>query len=181
MRRTSTWRTLHAAHLTLELDGVDLVGRTAATVNGEVDGAEIADEVTPDAPVALAGITIAGQADAAAATITTDRTTVRALVLAAVERQFGVRATDVELAAPDRLILTAPGATLEGTFVVSAPDVLGLATPLGTVTVLQIDPENSTSPGFRVRHVGPSQDRCHVRRQRAAPRRLRTACRPARR
>lgn len=134
------WRTLHAAHLTLELGGVDLFGRTAATVSGQIDGARVASDATASSE-AVAEISIAGRADAAAATVTTDRATVRALVLAAVERQFGVHATDVALAAPNRLILTAPGARLEGTFVVSAPDALGISTALGTVTVLRIDPE----------------------------------------
>jgi hypothetical protein len=136
----ATWTTLRAASLTLVLDEVDFISRTAATIHGTITGADIGGDAALN-PSPVASIDIDGPANAAAATITVDRASIRASLLAAVHRSFGVTATDVVLLPPDRLRLVAPGATLEGSIVIDPAGGLALSTPLGTVTMLTVDPD----------------------------------------
>lgn len=134
------WHGLSASGLGLELVDVDLVGRSAATVHGRFDGAAMDAGEGGSAPSATATITFDGPADAAFTTIDVDRASVRALVSAAVSRSFSTQLSDVELVAPDRLRLVAPGASLEGSLRVTAPNELSLSTRLGTVPLVTIDP-----------------------------------------
>ena len=136
-----TWRRVTASRLGLELDGVDLFGRTAATVHGRFDGVAIDDgQGSSPAGAAVATITFDGPADGAAATIEVDRDSVRNLVTAAVSRAFNVRLSDVELAAPDRLRLTVAGTSIEGSVTVDGDRGLALSTRLGQVRIVTIDP-----------------------------------------
>jgi len=133
------WRTLHATRVQLTLDGVDLFGRTVTTIHGTIEGAEIAEDGSPD-PIPVASIALDGPADEAAVTITVERAAVRAVILAAIQREFGTGATDVQLVAPNVLRLTMPGATIEGTMVIASDGLLALSTRLGEVTMLRVDP-----------------------------------------
>jgi len=133
------WRTLQAKRLQLTLDGVDLFARTITTIHGTIDGAEITEVGSPD-PIQVASIALDGPAGEAAVTITIERAAIRAVVLAAVQRQFGTGATDVQLVAPNGLRLTTPGATIEGTMVIASDGSLAFSTRLGEVTMLRVDP-----------------------------------------
>ena len=82
-----------------------------------------------------------GQPAAAAdAAITVDAATIRRLIVAAVEREFGVKATGVELVAPNRLRLAAPGATIDASLVIDERGALAVSTPLGSVEMFRVDP-----------------------------------------
>jgi hypothetical protein len=130
------WRSLKARDLDLRLDDVDLFSRTAATVSGTIDGAELAG-TTLDPP--RVAITIDGPATGAIATILADRATVRRIVLAGVSATFHVDATDATLVAPDRLRVTTPGAVIEGSLVIDGDHVVAMATPLGSIPLLTLD------------------------------------------
>ena len=132
------WRALHADKLALTLDGVDLIERTADTVRGSIDGVELDDGRGGTA--AATSIRLAGPTDSAAATITIAAEDVRSAVTTAVASRFGVQATDVQLAGPDRIRLVTPGATIEGRLVIDGAGDLAFATPLGNATMLHIDP-----------------------------------------
>jgi hypothetical protein len=131
------WKALRARHVALRLDGVDLVARTADEVHGTIQDAELADGRGGSA--AASSIELVGPADAAAATITVDRSTVEALVKAAVKQQFGVTASSVDLIEPDRLRIVTPGLTAEASLVIDNGS-LAVSTPLGTAPVVRIDP-----------------------------------------
>jgi hypothetical protein len=135
------WQSLRAARLSLTFDGVDLFARTATTIHGSLHDADVAadDEATGGEPAPTATIDVNGPAAAADAAITVDAATIRRLILAAVEREFGVRATGVELLAPNRLRLAAPGATIEATLVIDGRGALALSTALGSVEMFRVD------------------------------------------
>jgi hypothetical protein len=133
------WHSVKAARLSLTLINVDLLARSLGSIDGTIEAATLADPSGLD-PAPIANIGIDGPADAAWTTITVDPSSFREVVLAAVFRQFGVQATNVELTAPDQLRLTTPGATFEGTLVIDPEGSLALSTRLGTVTMLRLDP-----------------------------------------
>ncbi|HEV7810213.1 MAG TPA: hypothetical protein VGO64_06425 [Candidatus Limnocylindrales bacterium] len=130
------WRNLKARGLDLRLEDVDLFGRTAGTVSGSIDGAELAGTTIEPPRVA---ITLDGPAPQARATILADRVTVRRLVLAGVADTFHVEATDAVLVAPDRLRVSTPGAVIEGSLVIDGDHVVAMATPLGSIPLLTLD------------------------------------------
>jgi hypothetical protein len=72
-----TWRTFRAARLQLTLRDVDLFGRTAGSIEGTIDGAELQ---TAEDPVPTADVTIEGTGSEAAATIRVSGATVDRLV-----------------------------------------------------------------------------------------------------
>lgn len=135
-----TWHALTAARLGLELDDVDLLRRSAAAVHGRFDGVAVEDGAGGVASAAVATVTFDGAPSAATTTIELDRGSVQALVSAAAARSFSVDVTDVQLVSPDRLRLVAPGAAIEGSLRVTAPNQISLATRLGTVPLVAIDP-----------------------------------------
>lgn len=132
------WKALRARHLRLTLDGVDLFAREADAVHGLIEGAELADGRGGTA--AASSIELAGPADAATATITVDRSTVEALVQAAVKQQFGVTVSAVDLLEPDRLRIVTPGLTAEASLVIDEDGSLAVSTPLGIAPIVRIDP-----------------------------------------
>jgi hypothetical protein len=135
-----TWRTLQASRVTLELDDVDLFGRTARTIHGRIDNARIGSEGSADSSIPLSMVDFDGPTGAADASITVEATVVRGLVIAAVQREFGVKASDLELLSPDRIRLTAPGATIDATLVIDGSGALAISTSLGSVEMFRVDP-----------------------------------------
>ena len=131
------FRTFHAAGLHLVLTDVDLVARRAARINGTIDGAELR---TAGGEPTTADVEIDGPADAADATILVEAATVERVVRAAFQTSFGVSIATSELVAPDILRVTAPGATLEGRLTIDAAGAIALTTPLGSTTVISLDP-----------------------------------------
>jgi hypothetical protein len=132
------WKALHADHLALTLSGVDLFARTADRIRGSIDGAQLDDG---KGGIASAGsIELAGPTDAAVATITIEPADVRTAVTAAVSSRFNVQPTDVQLAAPDRIRIVTPNATIEGRLLIEPTGALAFSTPLGNATMLSIDP-----------------------------------------
>jgi hypothetical protein len=131
------FRTFHAARLVLELSDVDLLGRTAGTIDGRVEGAELK---TTDGVPTTAEVTIAGPARAAGARIDVDGATVSRVVTAAFARQIGVPVTGVELAEPDTIRIPTGAGTLEGRLVIDASGAIALSTRLGQASLLSLDP-----------------------------------------
>jgi hypothetical protein len=130
------WNALRAGSMSMRLDGVDLLGRTATTADGLFRDVEL--PVAGDDP-ALVGITIAGSADRARTTIDVDREAVNRIALAAFEREFGTRPDSVELVAPDRIRVLLGGNALSGTLRVEPDGSLVVASFLGTARLLEPD------------------------------------------
>ena len=131
------FRTFHASRLELTLTDVNVIARTAGHISGEIDGAELK---TTDPVPTVADVTIDGAASGAAATIVVDGATIDRLVKAAFQAKFGVTVTSTELVAPATLRVSAPGATVEGAFVVGPDNAISLQTRLGSTEVFRLDP-----------------------------------------
>ncbi|MBA2382592.1 MAG: hypothetical protein H0V73_10830 [Chloroflexi bacterium] len=132
-----SFRTFHAASLDLILTDVDVVARTARHISGRIDGAELA--ATTANPV-RADVTIDGAATAAAATITVPGEMVDRIVKATFQTKFGVALTATELVAPNTLRIGVRGITVEGRLGVDTAGTIVLSTPLGSSTILSLDP-----------------------------------------
>jgi hypothetical protein len=131
------FRTFHAASIDLVLTDVDVIGRTAGRISGRITGAEM---TTTAGEVTSADIDIAGDAGAAAATIVVDHATVTRVVMATFQQKLGVAAGTVELIAPDKLRITAPGALVEGRLLVDSSGAIAFSTSLGSSPILSLDP-----------------------------------------
>jgi hypothetical protein len=131
------FRTFHAASLDLVLSDVDLLSRRAARISGRITGAEL---TTGDGATTKADVTIDGAAAAAAARIVVDGATVDRAVKAALMAKLGVAVTSMELVAPDVLRISVPGASVQGRLVIDDSGAIALSTPLGSATILRLDP-----------------------------------------
>ena len=132
-----TFRTFHADRLDLTLVDVDLLGRTAATIQGTIGGAAV---TTPDGVPTTADVTIDGDAAAAPAEIRIDAATVDRVARATFGQQLGAAVTRTELVAPDVLRIVTPVATLEGRLLVDGSGTIVLENRLGQVRILTLDP-----------------------------------------
>jgi hypothetical protein len=127
------WKTLRADTLSLTLDDVDLIGRSAARANGRLTGVELAD-VEP--PGSAATVDIAGPARSATVTITFDRSTAEAIAAGAFEQRTGVRPTRTRLSAPDAIRFEAGPIDVSGAITVGPDGSLGVTTSQGRVIML---------------------------------------------
>ena len=130
------FRTFHAASLDLVLADVDVLGRTAGRINGRITGAEM---TTAGGETTTADVDIEGTAGAADATIVVDGATVARVVKATFQQKFGVAVTKTELIAPDKLRITAPGATVAGQLLVDSSGAIAFSTSLGSAPILSLD------------------------------------------
>jgi hypothetical protein len=130
------WEVLRAGSMTMRLDGVDLLARTATTADGQFRDVEF--PVAGGDP-ALVGIAIHGPADGARTTIDIDAPTVNRMALAAFETTFGTRPDSAELVVPDKIRVVLGGRELSGTLRVDA-DGLVVASGLGTIRLVEPDP-----------------------------------------
>jgi hypothetical protein len=130
------FRTFHAASLDLVLTDVDVIGRTAGRISGRITGAEM---TTAGGDTTTADVDIEGTAGAADATIVVDGATVARVVKATFQQKFGVAVTKTELVAPDKLRITAPGATVEGQLLVDSSGAIAFSTSLGSAPILSLD------------------------------------------
>jgi hypothetical protein len=130
------WEDLRAGSMTMRLDGVDLLGRTATTADGQFRDVELA--VAGGDP-ALVGIAIHGPADGARTTIEIDGPTVNRMALAAFEKTFGTRPDSAELVAPNGVRVGIGDTELNGTLRVDA-DGLVISSGLGTIRLVEPDP-----------------------------------------
>jgi len=131
------WEDLRAGSMSMRLDGVDLLARTATTADGEFRDVELA--VAGGDP-ALVGIGISGPADGACTTIDIDGLTVNQMALNAFEDTIGTRPDSAELVAPNQVRVTVAGRQLSGTLVVEADGALVVETGLGKVRLVEPDP-----------------------------------------
>jgi hypothetical protein len=131
------FRTFHAASLDLVLTDVDVIGRTAARISGRIGGAEMK---TTAGEATSADVDIQGTASAATATIVVDAATVSRVVKATFQEKFGIAVTSTDLVAPDKLRITAPGATVEGQLLVDSSGSIAFSTSLGSSPILSLDP-----------------------------------------
>jgi hypothetical protein len=131
------WNGLHAGSVSLRLDGVDLLGRTATTADGRFG--EVQVPIAQGGP-ALAAITISGPAGRARTTILIDGATVSRLALAAFELKVGARPDAAELVAPDQIRVRVGGNALTGTLQVQSDGALVVATSIGTIRLVEPDP-----------------------------------------
>ncbi len=130
------FRTFHAASLDLVLTDVDVIGRTAGQISGRITGAEM---TTTAGETTSADIDIEGDAGAADATIVIDQATVTRVVKATFQQKLGVTASTVELIAPDKLRITAVGATVEGRLLIDPTGAIAFSTSLGSSPILSLD------------------------------------------
>ena len=130
------WHDLRAGSMTMRLDGVDLLARSATTAKGRFDDVEMA--VAGGDP-ALAGITIDGPARGARTTIEIDRAAANRLAGAAFEMQFGSRPDSVDLAAPDTISIRLGGNVLKGALSVAPDGALVVQSAIGTARLLEPD------------------------------------------
>jgi hypothetical protein len=130
------WKDLRAGSMSMQLNGVDLVGRTAITAYGQFREVELA---VPGGDPALVGITIAGLTEDANATIDIDAPTVSRIAITAFEQEFGSRPDSIELVAPDQIRARFGGNSLGGTLRVEG-GALVLPTSVGTFRLVEPDP-----------------------------------------
>lgn len=131
------WEDLRAGSMTMRLDGVDLLARTATSADGQFRDVELA--VAGGDP-ALVGIGIKGPADGARTTIDIDGPTVNRIALAAFEEEFGTRPDSADLVAPDGIRVRLGPSELQGRLRVEADGALVVASSLGTVRLVEPDP-----------------------------------------
>lgn len=128
------WNGLRARSLDLTLEGVDLLGRRAATVDGRMLGVELPN-IEP--PGSLASVAIHGPADSATTTITIDGDTVEAMAMAAFEAKLGVQPDSASLEAPDVIRVRAGPLEIAGSMEIAPDGSVQVDTPLGTVAVVE--------------------------------------------
>lgn len=130
------WNGLRAGSMSMRLDGVDFLDRTAATAEGRFDGVEIP---VADGDPGLVGMTITGPARRAVTTITIDSRTINLLALGAFERAFGSRPDAAELVAPDGIRVRSGTSELAGTLQVEPDGALVVTSILGKVRLVEPD------------------------------------------
>jgi len=128
------WENYHADTLNLVLDGVDLLGRSAARTAGGLSGVELPGA---DPPGSTATVEIAGRGPSASVTITIDRSTAEAMAAAAFERETGIRPSSTTLSEPNMIRFKAGQIDGSGAITVGSDGSLGIATPRGRVIVLE--------------------------------------------
>ncbi len=113
----ASFRGLQIGALDVTLGDVDILGRTAGTVEGQ-----LANVIVPDVggrTLAVGAIRLAGGGDAITAATTIPAGAIRILIADAIEGSLGIRPTSIALEPPDRLSVKA-GITVHGQFVVTA-------------------------------------------------------------
>jgi hypothetical protein len=128
------WGGIEADSMDLDLVGVDLFGRTAASADGTFEGVGV--EAPGGGPPILAAVDVSGPADAAATTVTIDRPTVERLALAAFEAEFNTRPEAVALVAPDEVRVTVGGRELPAHLEISEDGAIVAKSALGTVSIM---------------------------------------------
>lgn len=104
------WRGVRVASLDLRLDAVDLVGRTATSASGRLEGVEL--DTAGGQPV-LADVEFEGSADAAPTTIRIGAANVETVTIDAFEAHFGVRPSSARLVAPNTVRVVLGGLTID--------------------------------------------------------------------
>lgn len=137
---------LSADSLRLDLRGVDLLARTAASVDGTLTGVTLAGAAPGGGPLHVASIGLAGPLDALDATVGLDGTEVRAVVAAALAQALGGALggaapdvpLDVTLSAPDRVRFTLAGVPADARLAVRSGSLVALFAdgPVPTATIL---------------------------------------------
>jgi hypothetical protein len=131
------WKELRAGSMTMRLDGVDLLGRTASTADGQFRDVEFAVAGGQPARVEIA---IHGLAEVAHTTIAIDGPTVNRMALAAFEKTFGSRPDSAELVAPNGVKVGIGDSELNGTLRVDVDGALVVSSALGTIRLVEPDP-----------------------------------------
>jgi hypothetical protein len=147
--RDVTWRTFRAARLQVTLRDVDLFGRTAGSIDGTIEGAELQ---AVEGPAPTADVTIEGTGSEAAATIRVPGATVDRLVKSGFAKQFAVAVVATSLVAPDVLRVSATGTTIQGRLAIDDTGALVLVTSFGSADLFRFDPSFPIQlTGVRVR------------------------------
>jgi hypothetical protein len=131
------WNGLVAQSMALDLGQVDLVGRTATTVDGTFGGVAVAG---PGGVPVAAVIDIHGPASGAETSITVDGSAAATAARAAVEADFGIHPTSVELRAPNIIRILALGQTIDGRLELAPDGAIVAVGSFGTVRVIEPDP-----------------------------------------
>jgi hypothetical protein len=153
---TARWRGVRLASLDLTLDAVDLLGRTATSAEGRLDGVELD---TAGGQTVLADFEFEGSAEAATTTIRIGAANVEAVTIDAFEAHFGVRPSSARLVAPNTVRVVLGGLTIDsrlsidpkGSVVATARgDSIVLFTP-GAALPLHLTSLAVTSSGLELR------------------------------
>lgn len=131
------WNGIRAGSMSLTLGRVDLLARTAETVEGTFGGIELS---AVEGPPATVGMRFSGPTAAAATVVTVDAATIDRLAGDAFEREVGSRPDGTSVEAPGRLRIVVAGQTLDGELRIDDAGALVVDTILGTVTVAAADP-----------------------------------------
>jgi hypothetical protein len=108
----ATFRGLQIGSLDVTLTGVDLLGRTAASVDGRLG--QVVIPGVASRPLTLATIRLSGGGDTITAATTVPVAQAKTLVADAVEATLGIRPTSVSLTAPDKVKVTEAGTVVHG-------------------------------------------------------------------
>ena len=131
------WNGLEARSLEMTLSDVDLLGPTAVTVDGRLEGVELPGI---DPPGSRATVAFEGPVESAATTITIDGETVESMAIAAFENQLGVRPSGATLSAPNVIRIQAGPVEVAGALTIGPGGTVDVTTPVGTTTIVQPDP-----------------------------------------
>lgn len=131
---------LSAASLHLDLRDVDLLARTAASVDGTLTGVTLAGAAPGGGPLRIASLRVTGPLDGLEATVAVPGPEVDGLIKAALAEALGTSSAnvplDVSLAAPDWIRFTLAGVPIDARLAVrsgSLVAVLGDGLPTATL------------------------------------------------
>lgn len=131
--RSATVEGLTAARVDLLLSDVDLLGRRAGVVAGELTGVRVGGA---DDPLAIDAVEVSGPASGATTVVTIPPASVEGVVALAIERTFGTRGASVRLVSPDRLSFALAGRQVEAVVSVGASGSLVASAPIGALELV---------------------------------------------
>ena len=133
------WNDLRAESLTLTLETVNLIDRTAVSADGFLDGVDFAE---PGADPVLASVAFSGSAKAAKTTVRIDSATVERLATVAFQRALGSTPEAVTLVPPNILRVQTSLGTVDGTLTIDGAGALVVRASIATIGL--VDPGAST-------------------------------------
>jgi hypothetical protein len=131
------WHGVRLATLDVTLDGVDLLGRTAARAGGRLGGVQLG---TDSGGVILADVELRGAANAAVTTVHVAAANVEALALDAFEARLGVRPSSALLVVPNTIRLTLGGLAVDSKLSISRGGAIVASASGGSIVLFTPSP-----------------------------------------
>ncbi len=117
----ATFRGIRIGSLDIALEDVDVLDRTAGSVEGTLTDVTLPAET---GGARLRSVTLGGGGERLTVGTTMSKADAEALIADAIELRTGTRPTSVTLTAPDRLTVRAGGETMKGRFTADAGDLV---------------------------------------------------------